>query len=98
MKKFKILVPKPMMDANSNLTPTAADEIINAADEAMEAELARFVENGWAIETKAEEPDEVSEPVKAKVAPKKKAAAKKPAPKKAAAKKPAAKKKTTVKK
>ena len=79
MKKFKIIVPKPMMDAEANLVATEADQIIDASDEAMEAELNRFVENGWAMETKAEEPDETTAPVDAEVAPKKAPAKKKAA-------------------
>tara|TARA_R100000734_G_C3273441_1_gene68811 strand:+ start:91 stop:420 length:330 start_codon:yes stop_codon:yes gene_type:complete len=68
-KTFKILVPKP---ASSNKDGTdvklyMVDEIVNASESWQEEVMNTFVENGWAMEVKAETgAEESGEPVRAR--------------------------------
>ena len=68
-KTFKILVPKP---ASSNKDGTdvklyTVDEIVDASESWQEEVMNVFVENGWAMEVKAEVgSEEEGEPVRAR--------------------------------
>lgn len=88
MKTYRIQVPKPGA-ANKEGTDVRlyeAGEIVKASTGWQKQMMDQFVENGWAVETKMDSPDETATPAKAKVKakakPKKKATPKKPAAKK----------------
>lgn len=55
-KSFKILVPKPASADKFGATTKLyeADEIVEANEDWQEDVMATFVENGWAMEVKAE--------------------------------------------
>ena len=68
-KSYKILVPKPAsadkFGASTKLY--VADEIVDASDSWQEEVMQTFVENGWAMEVKAETgSEEEGEPVRAR--------------------------------
>tara|TARA_Y100001951_G_C11266741_1_gene256060 strand:+ start:311 stop:652 length:342 start_codon:yes stop_codon:yes gene_type:complete len=70
MATYKILVPKPA-SANELGTDTRLykhDEIVNANEGWLENIMQSFVENGWAIEVKADDlsDTETTEPVRAR--------------------------------
>ncbi len=68
-KTFKIIVPKPAA-ANELGTDTklyVADELVEAKEDWQQDVMNTFVENGWAMEVKAETgAEETSEPVRAR--------------------------------
>ena len=66
-KSYKILVPKPA-SANKDGTDVKlyqADEIVDASESWQDDVMQTFIENGWAIEVKAEgKAKETSKPAK----------------------------------
>ena len=60
MKSYKVLVPKPAaMDENgTTIGLYAADSVVTPAGEWQESIMETFVENGWAMEVKAVQPEE----------------------------------------
>jgi hypothetical protein len=62
-KKFKILVPKPCAidDIGMDVQLMKADEIVSADSDVMAANMAMFVENGWAMEVKVDSVEETIE-------------------------------------
>ena len=68
-KKYKIIVPKPCAVDEDGLQVELmkADDIVDANNDVMKANMEAFVENGWAMEVKAETgAEETSEPVRAR--------------------------------
>tara|TARA_R100001015_G_C4545259_1_gene108361 strand:- start:236 stop:595 length:360 start_codon:yes stop_codon:yes gene_type:complete len=59
-KKYKIIVPKPCAVDKDGLHVELmkADEIVDANNDVMKANMETFVENGWAIEVKVDAPEE----------------------------------------
>tara|TARA_R100000773_G_scaffold39231_1_gene34619 strand:+ start:309 stop:668 length:360 start_codon:yes stop_codon:yes gene_type:complete len=68
MAKFKIVVPKAgsANELGSDIKLYEADEKIDAKEKWQEDLMQTFVENGWAVEIKAEDIEEEGEPVRAR--------------------------------
>jgi hypothetical protein len=60
MKSYKILVPKPAaMDESGNTVGLyAADDVVTPSGDWQKQIMDTFVENGWAMEIKAIQPEE----------------------------------------
>ena len=60
MKSYKVLVPKPaaMDEAGTTIGLYAADSVVTPSGEWQESIMETFVENGWAMEVKALQPEE----------------------------------------
>ena len=70
-KKYKIIVPKPCAVDEDGLQVELmkADDIVDANNDVMKANMEAFVENGWAMEVKVDAPEETVD-VEAEVKPK----------------------------
>ena len=60
-KKFKIINPKPCMNDEGTLELQEVDKIIEASSENMQANMEKFVANGWAMEVKMDSVEETLE-------------------------------------
>lgn len=62
-KKYKIIVPKPVAvdEAGMDVQLMHADSIVEADSDVMSKNMEAFVENGWAIEVKMDDVEEVVE-------------------------------------
>jgi len=62
-KKYKIIVPKPCAvdDLGMQVELMKADSIVSAESDVMKSNMEMFVQNGWAMEVKVDEVEEVVE-------------------------------------
>lgn len=64
MSKYKVITPKPGAsdETGTDVRLYCADEIVDADQPWKKAMMDAFVENGWAIEIKAVEPEAIAIP------------------------------------